>query len=292
MIKKLVVALALIVHTTTSPAPKINDITPQFITFWEKTKDGTLEEQIALLEEEVVPAFPLLYKEAFDNWHERGICKADGLKKVFESYRPFHEQFKTQSAVIATQLEKGIATLFKAFPDFKADFEVHLAHSLDQFDGGIRDFGTENIYFVIGADRLAEKPLESDHTSFFLHEIFHVYHCLQKHNLQNAPKKTLLWGFLWIEGLATYVSEALNPGASLGDIMIADPALECSPRMAQLWDNLSRDLETSERNLQIILFDVIRASNYPQASRLLSRLPHSQRACKNIFAPTTCTHVV
>ena len=241
--------------------PTIHDTTPQFIAFWEAAKDLALDDQIALFEAKVVPTFPLFYKDTFENWQERGISKRDGFKKVFEAYPAVHEQFKAQSAFIAAQLKENIKTLLKTFPEFKPDFEVNLLHSFDQFDGGIRDFGTENVYFLLGADRLANDPKGTDRTPFFHHEIFHIYHCLQKHDLQNAPKKTLLWGFLWIEGLATYISEALNPGATLGDIMLGDPALECAPCMLDLWNSLSKDLESSDKETYKSYF--LMASTHP-----------------------------
>jgi uncharacterized protein YjaZ len=55
------------------------------------------------------------------------------------------------------------------------------------------------------------------------HEFFHLYH-FQVNPLPKNPDDLPLYRLLWQEGLAVYVSQQLNSGASLADVLL-DPRL-------------------------------------------------------------------
>lgn len=63
-------------------------------------------------------------------------------------------------------------------------------------------------------DKIGERP---DLAVLFDHEVFHVYHDVAAPDLTGP----LLWMRLWREGLATYVSERLNPSVSLDQVLMS-----------------------------------------------------------------------
>jgi hypothetical protein len=82
---------------------------------------------------------------------------------------------------------------------------------------------------LVGVDWFANNANE-DLKVLFAHEIFHLYHQQQEPEefaeyLGPAAAPMTLYKILWTEGLATYVSHALNPSASMLDIFPGDKEL-------------------------------------------------------------------
>lgn len=63
-------------------------------------------------------------------------------------------------------------------------------------------------------DQIGERP---DLAVLLDHEAFHVYHDVEAPDLRGPS----LWIRIWREGLATYVSERLNPSASLDQVLMS-----------------------------------------------------------------------
>ena len=93
------------------------------------------------------------------------------------------------------------------FPDLAPIGDVYLLHSLGEMDGGTRTIGGRR-YLVFGADVMAQLLCAGRGAAIFQHELFHVYHD------QFFAGCGTIGCALWREGLAVYVSEALNPGAT------------------------------------------------------------------------------
>jgi hypothetical protein len=83
-------------------------------------------------------------------------------------------------------------------------------------DGGTRIVNGQR-YLVFGADVIARLHAPGHERPFFHHELFHVY------NAQFFSECELVRCALWMEGLAVYVSEQLNPGASDADLLLTSP---------------------------------------------------------------------
>lgn len=73
-------------------------------------------------------------------------------------------------------------------------------------DGGTRTVDGHT-YMIFGTDVMARIYEPGGTTPFFHHELFHFYHKAYFGECE------AFWCSLWSEGLATYVSEQLNPGA-------------------------------------------------------------------------------
>jgi hypothetical protein len=72
----------------------------------------------------------------------------------------------------------------------------------------------------------------------FSHELFHLYH-FQVNPLPRNADQIELYRLIWQEGLATYVSHVLNPGASLADVLLDPRLAEEGPRFVPM---LAHDL--------------------------------------------------
>jgi hypothetical protein len=101
----------------------------------------------------------------------------------------------------------------KAFPDFACQTPILFGPSFGRF-GGSGGIGPDGVYRMrFGIDKLAVIETPSDLPVLFSHEMFHVHH---SQVLGNALKQNLgvVWWGAWVEGLASYVSYRITPGAT------------------------------------------------------------------------------
>jgi hypothetical protein len=110
----------------------------------------------------------------------------------------------------------------EAFPDFDhTRAPIYLLPSLFAFDGHLEPRDGQLPLFI-GADGLVRYHGTSPDLAVFLdHESFHLYQS------QVAPEVMLdpappVYAMLWTEGVASYVSERLNPDAALLHVLLDD----------------------------------------------------------------------
>lgn len=121
-------------------------------------------------------------------------------------------------------------------PDFHRDrAPIYLMPSLFGFDGHLRPW-QGRLPLFIGIDGIVRYHGTGANLSVFLdHESFHLYQAQVLPDLimdDNPP----VYGSLWTEGIATYVSERLNPGASFEQVLLDDR------KLAQVDEATVRDL--------------------------------------------------
>ncbi|MEH6418145.1 hypothetical protein [Pseudomonas sp. CGJS7] len=113
----------------------------------------------------------------------------------------------------------------REFPDFQRErAPIYLMPSLLMFDGHLRPWRGKLPLFV-GIDGIVRYHGADANLSVFLdHESFHLYHGQHQPELvmDDTPP---IYGSLWMEGLATYVSERLNPDASRLRVLLDDQKL-------------------------------------------------------------------
>jgi hypothetical protein len=126
-------------------------------------------------------------------------------------------------------LQPAIRSFADTFTDFHSAGHIVLLHSLGEMDGGTRNVRGQT-YLVFGADVMAKLIAPGKEKPFFHHELFHVY------NAQFFDECEPLWCALWMEGLAVYVSQQLNPGATDSDLLLMSPR----PIRAAVDANLNR----------------------------------------------------
>jgi len=112
-----------------------------------------------------------------------------------------------------------------AFPDFdRSRAPIYLLPSLFAFDGHLEP-GDGQLPLFIGADGLVRYHGATPDLAVFLdHESFHLYQA------QVAPDTMLdpappVYAMLWTEGVASHVSERLNPDAALLHVLLDDTHL-------------------------------------------------------------------
>lgn len=123
-----------------------------------------------------------------------------------------------------------IAALFRTrFPNFRCDFPVYLVPSFGALDGAGRVVAGRPA-LVIGVDAVAEYETADQIPVFVTHELFHRYHDQAAGFSDDPGERQPLWGALWAEGLATYVSARLNPTRPLADALLLPRDLEARAR--------------------------------------------------------------
>jgi hypothetical protein len=169
------------------------------------------------------------------------------LGEYLPAIENIHRRFIEQRASIQ-------AKFLGTFPGFNTSrARIYLMLSLFRFDGKIPHDNPHML--LLGLDGLAKFHGTNVHLPVILsHELFHLYH-FQVNPLPLDADQIELYRLIWQEGLATYVSQVLNPDASLADVLLDPRLAEEGPKyipmlahdlLAQL---KSKDDETAARYL-------------------------------------------
>jgi hypothetical protein len=126
-------------------------------------------------------------------------------------------------------------TAFGSLPDFKCSFDIYLADTLGQMDGAGR-LVSGRPALVIGVDALQKEQHSISLPVFFAHELFHRYHFQAAGFSDDLAERQPIWRALWAEGLASYASKVLTPGASESQALMlpSDLAERAQPLTPQL----------------------------------------------------------
>src|SRR5262245_23249053 len=140
----------------------------------------------------------------------------DEVTSYLPAIRKIHARFIKESDPIE-------ASFCAHFPDFeRSRANVYLMASLFLFDGKIPHDNPGALFLAL--DGLAKFHGANVRLDVILsHELFHLYP-FQVNPLPAEIDEIPLYRQIWQEGLATYASGCLNPGASLADILL-DPQL-------------------------------------------------------------------
>lgn len=245
---------------TATPAPKpnltIRDDTEKFLAFWQKAKGESDDARLRRYEAEVVPTFPPYWDYVTQSWGAETNAKIAKQLTELEALEP---AFVAVAKRLPSDLSAAISAMRKAFPDFDPLVEIRLFHSLGRMDGGTRVLGGR-YYLLFGVDVIARLHDWPDDRPFIVHELFHAYtdqkhgrdgrnpHPVESIEEERTARAQPLYAALWEEGLATYVSEWLNPGASHASLALDLPkGLEatCLANLAFLVDDLLAKLDST-----------------------------------------------
>ena len=232
-------SLAKIVH---AKEPRIHNLAPQFVQFWEIVKDKPLSEQIKEFDKTIYLSLPEFYDYKFKRWMEAGKTKEEGLQRKFSEYTNISQKFTEKTRSISDEVSLNLNTFLTRFPDFNTDFEIYIIHSLGEMDGGTRLINGK-LYFIFGVDGIVKYHNAMSDVPFIHHELFHVYHW------QFFKIEDKIWTSLWAEGLATYVSEVLNPGATYMDMLLdipVDLVTKCQKDIDFLWTDLESLIDSTD----------------------------------------------
>jgi Predicted Zn-dependent protease (DUF2268) len=228
-----------------SPSPAtvtVIDATPSFWKFWSASSDKTESERVRLFFDVVVAAHPELFGTGVLN--EQGLTdkatseKAESIVAAYlRNVSPYITRMKSLSETIQRNFGKYARSFTATFPEYAPSTPVYFTVSLFSFDGATRTVAGKTA-LLFGIDGIARyHGKDANPKVLFDHELFHQYH------YQIAPELTVdqapLWVSLWEEGLATYVSQQMNPGSSEAEVLMSDNLAE---RSAPMLATLSREL--------------------------------------------------
>jgi len=196
-------------------SPEIIDLIPRDLHFV-TSLSGDIDARVELFSKEILAGEPEIYQHL---WH------VDSAKvKAFVTKVPEYISGIRKSHAFFEEQEPAILDRFcQAFPDFApGKAKIYLMLSLFQFDAKIPSEHPDSL--LIGLDGLARfHGTDAPLAVILSHEFFHLYH-FQVNPLPKNPDDLPLYRLLWQEGLAVYVSQQLNNGASLADVLL-DPRL-------------------------------------------------------------------
>jgi hypothetical protein len=180
----------------------------------------------------------------------------DGLNAYLPAIEHIHSRFEEQRASIE-------AKFLNAFPDFDSSrARIYLMLSMFRFDGKIPHDNPRML--LLGLDGLAKFHGPEVRLPVILsHELFHVYH-FQVNPLPRDVDQVELYRLIWQEGLATYVSQVLNPEASLADVFLDPRLAEDGPRFVPLFaHNLLGQLESKDDATTAVYLSYRRGGQVP-----------------------------
>lgn len=134
-----------------------------------------------------------------------------------------------------SSLDTVEANFRRSLPKFRCNFPIYAMDSLGSFDGAGRIVDGRPA-LVIGIDRLVAERGMISLPVFLTHELFHRYHYKQAGFSDDPGENQPIWRTLWAEGLATYMSYRLTPGATIEDALVLprDMAARADPQLPKL----------------------------------------------------------
>ncbi|HET9158321.1 MAG TPA: hypothetical protein VFN91_16720 [Myxococcaceae bacterium] len=208
--------------------------------FWRRAANATSEQQARAFEELLRAPHPTLYTPDVLGLDEP-LAKSvsERLAKLPARFRPDPVRVEEVRRTLDADIQDAAVQFRKTFPGFVASRPVSVVCSLGAFDGGTRKVEGASM-LLFGPDVIAAiRPRGFNLRPFLEHELFHVHH-----EALHPDAPDTVGGSLWEEGLATYVSAALNPGATHDEISVPDALIaKSTPRLAELAGRLLAHLE-------------------------------------------------
>jgi hypothetical protein len=198
---------------------QVINLAPDFDAFWTRTQGQPIEARITEFKRDVGSRFPDFYGIARFGGARTEAEQDDVIRRAIEGFPAIRERYMEKAARFGSALPQAEASFTQRFPDFRPSVPVYVLHSLGEADGGTRSLPNGDVLFF-GIDSMVRFHGNGDDTPFFHHELFHTYHTPKLADCAGGP----MWAYLWVEGLATYVSKVLNPGASEAELLLDIPA--------------------------------------------------------------------
>jgi hypothetical protein len=182
--------------------------------------DRFAQETAALPDADRVRLFRARFATVFPGFYApRGRTEArfeSSILRSLHDYPAIRDRYLAAAQAFGAAFTHGNARFRAFFPDYRLGVPVYLVHSLGEMDGGGRTIGDRDV-MVFGADVIARIHDTGTIGPFLDHELFHIYHARFFSDCDQ------LWCALWREGLATYVAERMNPGATDRQLLLTSP---------------------------------------------------------------------
>src|ERR1700733_13097625 len=212
------------------PAPaaagvcKYQNLMPEFFAFEAATKNLAPDIRAERFAKEFVARHPGFYGDTDLDWPAR--VQKDSLRLLDpsqpESFPGFPPLTEARLHAVAATVTNGFAAaqdkFLKSFPDFRCQDSVEFGPSFRRFDGIEYKDAAGLGHMLFGIDAIAILHGPGRMPSFFAHELFHIYH-RQVMGSRMPDPDNFTWWEMWEEGLATYVSQQLNPGLDAQQVL-------------------------------------------------------------------------
>jgi len=189
------------------------DLTDDYAAFYDRTQGMETQTRVAAFKAAFIPLFPGFYEPSEGTTQEQMDRM---IARSLEQFPEIRERYMITRASFAPDMAAAQAAFLATFPDARPVGDIYFVHSLGRMDGGTREYNGRT-YFIFGADVMARIHTPGQARPFFNHEIFHFYHA------PYFPECEAVWCSLWAEGLAVYVAEQINPGASDAALLLTTP---------------------------------------------------------------------
>jgi hypothetical protein len=211
---------------------------PRLWAYFDSARHSPTRDQVALFRDLVIRPESVLYAGA-GAASNRNI--ADFLSRVAADTAAI----RLVAGQLASELPAVMRAFADSFPDFHFGGTIYIYPSLYNRNGGVFEvagrrvlgFGPDMIVRVSGADA-SLRVLVS-------HELFHLYHyAINPRFAEQQP----LWGQIWREGLATYVSSRLT-GTTSEAALLSDSTLSARVRsvLPALLEDVRQHLDDTAR---------------------------------------------
>ncbi|WP_444897571.1 hypothetical protein [Microbulbifer sp. SSSA005] len=195
----------------------VNNLADDFYDLYNSSEGMDDEARAFLIAKELSDRFPEYYKDGGEI-EEGG--KYSLKNRVFSAVSNFPDieiKYLSKERSLNISLEDNLKSFSNTFSDMAMDVPIYMLHSFGEFNGTYRKLDGQG-YLMFGLDMMAEYHSWEVDSSFFHHELFHVYHEKYFSGCEQ------LWCDIWTEGLATYISHELNPSADYNELMLNIPA--------------------------------------------------------------------
>ncbi|MFZ6647661.1 hypothetical protein ACO0LO_18200 [Undibacterium sp. TJN25] len=209
------------------------------------------------------------------------------LKQVagwLKKFDPMADDVRALSATVPSAYARQLERFCAALPDFdSAAAPVYFMPSLFQFDGHLQPWkgvlplfvGLDGIVYYHGA--------QADLTVLLNHEMFHLYQG-QKNPAMMLDPAPPIYVNLWMEGVATYMSQLLTPGATRLHVLLDDAHLAAAgpAMMRTIATDLLQHLDSNSDADMERFFSIGYHGDIPARGGYLIGLAIAERAGKNM----------
>jgi hypothetical protein len=204
------------------PPFRIVNAMPAFWEFWDTTINEPPDKRVRGFFDSMVATYPDLFRHglivsgALTDLDTVPEAQAR-VAKYLQDVSPFIPAMKRISATIRNSFSRYVQEFATTFLDYAPATPVYFSISMFGFSGGLLISG-ENSGLYFGVDELARIYGATCNLKVILqHELFHQYHY---QIVPEISEDRSAWAFMWEEGLATYVSQRMNPGTTVDQVLV------------------------------------------------------------------------
>jgi hypothetical protein len=197
------------------------DLMPAFWQFWDDTAQSAPDERTRLFRSRFVDRYAAVYRFA-----RSGIGDGD-LAAFFQRVAKREGALRRESQLLPSRLRREWDRCRRILPDLDAEATIYvLPAPADAVGGWVRLLGSEDVV-ILGFEALTATASATEWSVAVDHELMHLYHIQRNSEMRDVTDQYFvrraqpvhLYQLVWLEGLAMYASQVLNPEAKPGEIL-------------------------------------------------------------------------